>query len=117
MRKNVLKNTSDDTADTDTYIYINWRDSICIYSNLHGFWSVFHKCWKGMGMGEKGRRRDTEGGLGIHVRDTVRLTINADLSHSAFRACYARKIVQRFPFLPLLPLSLFLFISLFLLSP
>lgn len=37
-----------------------------------------------MGTGKRGWRRDTEEGLRIHVRDAVRLTINADLSHSAF---------------------------------
>lgn len=78
----MLKNMSDDT--TDTSAYISGRDPICIYPNLHGFWSVCYKCWKGMETGKKGWRRYTEEELRIHVRDAVRLTINADLSHSAF---------------------------------
>lgn len=58
--------------------HISGRDSICMYPNLHGFWTVFHWCRR------KGRCREPRGRSGIHVRNAVRLTINADPSHSAF---------------------------------
>lgn len=58
--RSIKKYIRDDTADTDAYI--SGRDSICIYPNLHGFWFVFHKCWK---RGRAKKDRGEIGGRGI----------------------------------------------------